>query len=390
MAHGGAKSITSPRHYRNKYFDIIAKRKNAYIIAIFGFFILIVSLYAAKFVIFDYSLSGMLPKSHAVTQGNEIIDTNMAGMVPIEISFLGKENDFLNPKYISLMEQVGHWLKGNYPVSSPISIAGLIKKLNMEFNDSTVIPADSKSIFQILTITGSNLDKVISQLITDDYSHARMRTSIADIGAKEIVHMADRFNIYSKKLFKDTGITVRMTGEAPVAYRGMNRLSKDLILSILIALMVIIMAIGLGFRSMHLAIASFLPNILPVSLGLAFFALTNEVIDPLPGIAFCISIGISVDNTIHLIAKYREELSNDATNHEAIRASLTSLRGPLICSTCVLMGGFTVLLFSSFPMNQMLGGLCLALIFLAFLCDIIFTPAILNLMPSDKIKPYVQ
>lgn len=351
-----------------------------------GVLLLFGCVYTSMFAEYDYSLSGMLNPEHPIAKGNAILDQDLAGMVPLEISFRGRSNDFIQPEHLQRMDQLALWLKEHHNLSQPISIAELVKELHREFTGSYTIPKDKNAVSQLLLFASNSSDKILQQLITDDYSQARMRSNSPDLGARAIVSLADDFNTYSSKIFEGTNIEVKMTGEAPVAYRGMNSLSKELVISVLLALITIVLTIGMTFLSPKLALASVLPNVLPIGIGMAFYSLSGEVIDPLPGIAFCISLGISVDDTVHMISKYLEGLETGLSGHSAILNAISSLSGSLICSTVVLMGGFAVLTLSSFSVNRTLGMLGCSLIFLALVCDFLFVPALLNILPLRKEK----
>lgn len=177
-----------------------------------------------------------------------------------------------------------------------------------------------------------------------------------------------------------------MTGEAPVAYHGMNKLSRELMESILGALVAVVLVIGLVFRSARIALASILPNVIPTVCVLAAYSLSGAVIDPLPGVAFCIGLGMSVDDTVHVFARYREELSLGGSPREALVRAMNGLGGALVTSSVVLGVGFLALTLSSFDMNRMLGLLGASLIGLALVCDLVFTPALLSLFPLTKAK----
>ncbi|MGE0328933.1 MAG: MMPL family transporter, partial [Polyangiaceae bacterium] len=96
--------------------------------------------------------------------------------------------------------------------------------------------------------------------------------------------------------------------------------------------------------------------------------------------------GMSVDDTVHVFARYREELSLGGSPREALVRAMNGLGGALVTSSVVLGVGFLALTLSSFDMNRMLGLLGASLIGLALVCDLVFTPALLSLFPLTKAK----
>ncbi len=124
-----------------------------------------------------------------------------------------------------------------------------------------------------------------------------------------------------------------------------------------------------------MAVASVFPNALPIMIGLGIYSLTGEKLNPLPGVAFCIAIGIAVDDTVHLLARYREQLSNNYASQQAMLRALQQVTPALLHTSVVLVSGFLAFTFSEFQWNQQLGLLGASLVILAFISDIIFTPA---------------
>ena len=122
-----------------------------------------------------------------------------------------------------------------------------------------------------------------------------------------MVALRDRVEAEGARLFAGTAVDVRVTGEAPVAYDGMNKLTGELVVSAIVALAFIVLAIGVAFRSLGLALVATLPNVVPVVGGMGLYALTSDTLDPLPGLVFCIAAGLAADDTIHLINRWREQ-----------------------------------------------------------------------------------
>jgi uncharacterized protein len=350
-----------------------------------GLLLLGLSLYQAQSAVYDYSLSGMLDESTATAQANRLVDEKLSGVLPIEISFLSTEGDkFSDPAMLKRLDRVGLWLQDNYSVSAPISLASVIKELNRSFSGDYSIPNSPNYISQLLLVAESAADAPLSQLVTEDYSHARIRSSSADLGARFTADLQLKLEHFAADVFAGTGVKVSLTGEAPAGYDGMNHLASELVISVLLAVVFIVLTIGLVFRSVTIAVASILPNLLPITIGLALYTLSGKYLNPLPGVAFCIAIGISVDDTVHLFARFKEELANGHSQRRAIIIAVDKVKSALVHSSIILIAGFLVFLLSGFDWNRQLGILGALLVFLALICDFLFTPALIALFPDSK------
>lgn len=369
-----------------KFFQACIAPVNAAALFVLGICLLGWSLWQSQDTQYDYSISAMLNANHDVALGNQLMDSTLSGTMPIEISFYSPhKNAFKESQNLINIAQLGHWLQQTYPVSRPVSLAAMVEELNAAFNGETVIPDDNHAIAQLLLVAEAAPDAPIEEVVNHDFSHTRLRSSMADYGSQAVVALKRAIEKKGETIFSNTPIKVQMTGEAPAGYNGMNRLAEELIQSVLLALVMIILTIGLVFRSVVMAIASVFPNVLPIVIGLAVYSLSGEKLNPLPGVAFCIAIGVAVDDTVHLLARYREQLQTSQTSRQAMLDALHQVTPALLHSTIILVCGFLVFTLSEFEWNQQLGILGAGLILLAFISDILFTPATLTLLSKTKL-----
>ncbi|MGB5810004.1 MAG: MMPL family transporter [Polyangiales bacterium] len=366
----------APRWFRAALRTVTTTR-GAWITTAAGSALLLGAFAYGSGVHFDYVLSDHTKGEPTLVRGNAIMDEHLGGIVPIEISLLGREGDFKSPENLARMQVAADWLENAYGIPAPIGLSGVLRELNREFGGVDAVPESDALVAQLLLVAESSPDRVVPQLVSDDFSHARLRTSASDRGANYIVSMWHAFDDYAKELFAGTGISARMTGGMVIGYDGMKQLSTELVRSVMIALLLVVVFIGIAFRSVRLGLAAILPNLLPVAIGLATLHATGNVVNPVPGIVFCIGIGLSVDDTIHLFAHYREELSQGAGVCEAVRRAVNETFGALVTTTVVLTVGLGLLLLSRSDLNQTIGWLSGTVFVTALLSDLLITPAIL-------------
>ncbi|MCB9660880.1 MAG: MMPL family transporter [Polyangiales bacterium] len=364
-----------------RFLRVITRRPVAIATSVLGSLLLVGLLAAASGIVYDYRISDNVYADHPISVGNRMLDEHMAGIVPVEVSLLGAPGQMDDPAILRRVDALGRYIESHYEVARPISLASVVRQLSTELGGEDEVADDETTVSQLLFMAEASPDRIVDQLVNADRSHTRLRSSTRDGGARYIVAMQTAVEAEAARLFEGTGVQIRMTGEAPVAYQGMNRLSQELVQSVAVALFFVVLAIGVVFRSGRVALASILPNALPVAVTLALYSLSGAVIDPLPGIAFCIGIGMSVDDTVHLLAGYRTLRARGLLAQEAVVQAVLELRSALVSSSVVLACGFFILMLSDFNMNQMMGLLGGTLIALALLCDLVFTPALLAVMP---------
>ena len=343
-----------------------------------GLILLLIAAYFSTKAEYDYFLSDMLDENHPQVLAGKLVDRELSGSLPIEISLLGQEDDFKRAEILQRVDQLEIWLESNGVGKNNQSLPAVIKSLNQAISGENRVPDNDEAVAQLLLLIEGSPDNILSQLVSDNYAHARIKSNSYDLGARGLVELKAAFHHYADELMQGTGIKVRMTGELPVAYEGMNRLTEELINSVITAMFFIVITIFIVFRDIRLAIGSIFPNMLPIILGLAFYAFSDKGMNPLPGIAFCIAIGIAVDDTVHLFSRFNEELEKGTPRQQAVIDAVNSVKGALYISSIILTVGFIVFLLSGFSWNRDLGVLGAYLIVVALISDLVFTPAVLS------------
>ena len=379
LSAAGATAATAKSARYERYVRWLVSPRVSLRISLVSLVAFAVLVFLGRNITYDYRLSDNVPGKHPVARGNQLIDESLAGIVPVEIAFDGPAEAFRDPVQLARIERVADYLREQEHVRVPISLASIVREENRLLTGDDRLPTNPEAVAQLLIIADGSPDRVVQQLATPDFSRTRLRATIPDQGALYMGGLEARFQAFAEQVFAGSAVSARMTGEAPVAYAGMNRLSSELLSSELWALVLVTLSIGVVFRSAKIALASVLPNALPVLLALTFYALTGRTIDPLPGIVFCIGIGIAVDDTIHVIARYREELRLGFERHEAMVRTMLSISGALLSSSAAIGGGFIVLCLSDFNMNRTMGWLGALMLALAALFEMVCTPPALVL-----------
>ncbi|MCK5881008.1 MAG: MMPL family transporter [Sinobacterium sp.] len=372
----------SPRF--DRFIDFLIHKNRRLKVFFAAVTLLLVSSYIASLATYDYFLKDMLDDSHPQIVAGDLLDKEVSGGLPLEISLLGIEGDFEKSDNLHKLYQLNTWLIDENIDKHALSLATVLQSLNAAFSGSEQFPESDAVTAQLMLLALGSEDAIVEQLLSDDASHTRIRANITDIGAVKVMQLKQRIESHGNQLFSDTGIRVTVTGELPVAYEGMNKLTQELINSVLTALVFIVITIVFIFRDWRLAIASLFPNILPIVMGMALYSLSGAGLNPLPGIAFCIAIGIAVDDTVHLFARFNEELTLGKTREQAIADAVKAVKGALFSSSFILTIGFLLFLLSGFTWNRDLGILGAFLIVIALVSDLLFTPAILAIGSKEK------
>jgi predicted RND superfamily exporter protein len=220
--------------------------------------------------------------------------------------------------------------------------------------------------------------------------------SITTMFAKVPAIESELFNMYSVDDFSEINIDepsfndsldtaikrnewgVIITGTSVVASNGTQYLVTNLFISLGIAIVMIGILMALLFRSWRIVIASLVPNFIPLLVTAGLMGYAGIPIKPSTLLVFSIAFGISVDDTIHFLAKFRQEMK--IHRHDLRRCILVALRETgisMIYTSIVLFFGFLTFTFSQFGGTQALGMLVSLTLLIAMFANLMILPSIL-------------
>ena len=151
-------------------------------------------------------------------------------------------------------------------------------------------------------------------------------------------------------------------------------------MSTTVALLLIVIAIGVAFRSIAMSLVALLPNAVPIVVGLAIYRLATTSISAVPAVVFCVAVGLAADDTVHLMNRFRELRPDHPDARSALVEALCTVRTAMVTSSLVLIAAFASLGISNFPANRTLGVLgCLVLV-LALGSDLLFGTSALAIL----------
>lgn len=188
----------------------------------------------------------------------------------------------------------------------------------------------------------------------------------------------DGFNQKLRSAINEEYLDFEITGTSVVAAEGTQYLVKNLLTSLLIAIVIIALLMSFLFRSWRMVIISLIPNFIPLLVTAGIMGFFHIPIKPSTILVFSIAFGISVDDTIHFLAKYRLELKN--MKWDLRTCVLTALRETglsMFYTSIVLFFGFSMFALSQFGGTQALGLLVSLTLVVAMITNLIVLPSLL-------------
>ena len=162
-------------------------------------------------------------------------------------------------------------------------------------------------------------------------------------------HIEEAIAKQTDKLFPTDQYKVSLTGKAYMFTKGTDYLVGNLIQSLLLTIVIIAVMMFYMFRSFKMVIISLIPNLLPLAITAGVMGYAGIPLKPSTILVFGIAFGISIDDTIHFLAKYRQELMvNQWKVKRSVYAALRETGISMFYTSVVLLFGFSIFTLSSF------------------------------------------
>ncbi len=171
---------------------------------------------------------------------------------------------------------------------------------------------------------------------------------------------------------------VTITGTSPVAAEGTKYMVINLFTSLLFAIIAIAILMAILFRAWRMVLVSLVPNFIPLLFTAGIMGWFGIPLKPSTLLVFSIAFGISVDDTIHYLAKYRQELKSKHWDLKACAVMAIREAGlGMFYTSIILFCGFIMFSFSQFGGTQALGILISLTLLFAMITNLVLLPTLL-------------
>jgi predicted RND superfamily exporter protein len=190
------------------------------------------------------------------------------------------------------------------------------------------------------------------------------------------IYGIESFNDALASTVEDIHVKPDITGTGVLYTKGTTYLVKNLFISLILAIFVIAILMSFLFKSWRMVLVSLLPNLIPLIFTSALMGYFGIPIKPSTILVFSIAFGISIDDTIHFLAKYRQELKTKNIK-ESVEMSIKETGVSMIYTSIILFFGFSIFIASNFGGTQALGLLVSLTLFVAMLTNLVLLPSLL-------------
>jgi predicted RND superfamily exporter protein len=383
------------KNYINNFLswiENIVKTKRKYIYLGYGM-LLIFSLIGLFQIKVSGSLIGEMPKTASFYKDILFYEKEFNGVMPLEIVIDTKrKKGVMKLSTIKRMDELQQTINQIPELSKPISIVNLVKYSKQAFYNNNVdfydLPTTQEQAFILSyakNATKNTNNDLMKNYVDKDGQIARITTFMRDIGTQEMAVIEAKIKQKTDQIFPTQKYNVTLTGKALVFQKGTTYLIDNLIESLLFAIFLIALLMAYLFRSFKMVLVSVLTNILPLCITSGLMGYFDIPLKPSTILVFSIAFGISVDNAIQFMAKYRNDLSeNNGKIKKSVFSALHETGISTFYTSIVLIFGFAIFMVSSFSGTVALGGLISVTLLFAMFANLLVLPALVLTFEKKK------
>ena len=357
------------------------KRIEVYIISVMLLALSIIGIYKIEI---SGSFIDDMPRNTEFFDDILYYEKEFNGILPLEIYIDSKRKKSITKlSTIKKMEIVENLITKFPELSRPISVVSLVKYSKQAFYNGNPkyyqVPTSQENSFILSYAKNSTSDvDLLNNFVDSTGQYTRITTFMKDMKIERMERIEEELNAEIEKVMPSDRFEVFLTGKAYLFQKGTYFLVENLVWSLGLAVVLISLFMAYLFRNFRMIIISLIPNLLPLLITAGLMGYIGIPIKPSTILIFSIAFGISVDDTIHFLAKYRQELQENKWQvKKSVYNSVRETGLSMFYTSVVLFFGFSVFIVSNFGGTVALGSLVSGTLLLAMLSNLLLLPSLL-------------
>jgi predicted RND superfamily exporter protein len=294
----------------------------------------------------------------------------------------GQYYGITEPEFLNQVDEFSRWLEDQPEASFVTSYTDLLKNLNKAEHDNderwNILPDDNLQIidylvgYQLIQEIEPNLEAIFNP----DYSAIRLSIGTSNLTNLQLLNFNDKIEHWIEANVNPEYKI--MHGDNSILFARLDRsISLELMQGFTLSFILITLTLLIGLKSFRYGLISIMPNLFPATIVFGFWGLLNGALSPYILMLFSISIGLVVDDSVHVMSKYISARRNGDTPEAAVQYSLDKAGPAITITTLALAMGTFVLVFSNTFYYQNVALLLTPIIVVALLLDLLFLPPLL-------------
>ena len=313
------------------------------------------------------------------------------------LAFVVRSNEYYgitNQDFLDKVDDIATQLETDPQITWVSSYIDYLKLRNKAANDDDeayeVIPEDQLTVIDYLVgyQLFAEIDPNSGQMFNKDYSAIYLYVATSGLSDGEILQLANKIDVLAEN-YASESFQVTHANNTILEARLNQIISTELFTGFSLSLVMITLTMMIGLRSLRYGLLSIAPNVFPITIVFGLWGLIEGNLSPYVLMLLAVSIGLVVDDSVHVLSKYKTARDSGKSPGESIEDSI-SLAGSAITITTVWMSvGIALMGFSSTTIFQNLTSIITPIIVVALFLDLLFLPSLLTRFDSwiDRTRP---
>ncbi|MEJ1489626.1 MAG: MMPL family transporter [Candidatus Sedimenticola sp. (ex Thyasira tokunagai)] len=312
-------------------------------------------------------------------QGSEVqrqvasVNSQLAGLETFSIIVdSGIQDTFLKVRYLEEIVEIEKFITSQGFARSTTSFTNYLSMLNRAFQELPLpqLPLSDDEINELMIFLDYSHVKAY---VSEDYSSARILVRHDISSTRELQHFVDSLNLFFAQNL-DPGLEAHITGSSVLTLSATDAMIEGQLHSITLLLLVFILIISILFTDLRVGLLAALPNAFPVVVLFGVMGYGEIPLNIGTAMAAAIAIGIAVDDTMHFMLRYNQELKTTKSQSRAMLTTIQNEARPVFATSIALIAGFLTFTLSDFQPIAQFGMLSALVIASALIADFVITP----------------
>lgn len=328
-------------------------------------------------------------KKLEIRQAADFTSAHFEGFQSIEFVLDAEQSQGINnPEFLRKVEKFTLWLKSQAETSQVFSYLDTVKRLNQDMHNGDPswykIPDSKELASQYLLLYELSLQggQDLNDLINNDRSRLKLTVFFKPVKNSQLIELETRIDNWLEQelpSLKASGASQSLM----FAHLG-NQVINSMIEGSIFALALITVVLIIGLRSLRYGLLSLIPNAIPAVITYGLWGLLVGEMNQAAAVTFSVSLGIVVDDTVHIMSKYLRAKKQGYSTEQALEYAFTTAGTALVITSLVITAGLLLLSQSVFGINAIMGKMVAPIIVIALIIDFFFLPALLMLVDPEK------
>ncbi|NNE31771.1 MAG: MMPL family transporter, partial [Winogradskyella sp.] len=338
--------------------------------------ILLFGIYSVFQVSIDTNSRNLLAEGKA-KQDLRAIETQLGGSNRLQLNITSNIKQILNKEALKNLEVFQNKLESNPLISNPVSVINI--KSFLEKRTPVLFQTNiSDERLKTTLAKADDVDNSFFKLFSKDLKTAAFTLTLREMKTSELESVLEAVKRDFEASFNTDEYSLKINGFAVVFAQLNNFILETQFKSFFAAFFVAFLCLLIFIRRLRTTLLVLIPNLLPLAVLAIVMSLLEIPLDVTTAMITPIMLGIAMDDTIHLVYKYRRSKTVKGAPEARMDNAMRYTGTALFSTTIALVGGFLIIASSATPSVMDFGLLCAVTVAIALITDIFYLPALLK------------